>query len=116
MATASDAMSRRMKTASTIGRVGASGTRNILVVNHALFFSDLALRREGASILPDYDVVIFDEAHTVEAVAGDHLGLACRAAQFRYSLNKLYNERPAKGCWSITTGGWSEADHASVVD
>ena len=47
----------------------------ILVVNHALFFSDLALRRVGASILPDYDAVIFDEAHTLEAVAGDHLGL-----------------------------------------
>ena len=38
----------------------------ILIVNHALFFSDLALRRAGASILPDYDVVIFDEAHTLE--------------------------------------------------
>ena len=37
----------------------------LLVVNHALFFSDLALRREGASILPDYDAVIFDEAHTL---------------------------------------------------
>ena len=47
----------------------------LLIVNHALFFSDLALRRNGASILPDYDAVIFDEAHTLEAVAGDHLGL-----------------------------------------
>ena len=35
----------------------------ILVVNHALFFTDLALRRENVSILPKYDVVIFDEAH-----------------------------------------------------
>jgi ATP-dependent DNA helicase DinG len=43
----------------------------ILIVNHALFFSDLALRRVGASILPDYDAVVFDEAHTLEAVAGD---------------------------------------------
>ena len=48
---------------------------HMLVVNHALFFSDLALRRHGVSILPDYDVVILDEAHTVEAVAGDHLGI-----------------------------------------
>ena len=47
----------------------------ILVVNHALLFSDIALRQRGVSILPDYDVVILDEAHTVEAVAGDHLGL-----------------------------------------
>ena len=38
---------------------------NLLIVNHALFFSDLALRREGASLLPDYKVVVFDEAHIV---------------------------------------------------
>ena len=31
---------------------------HVLVVNHALFFSDLALRRAGASILPDYDVAM----------------------------------------------------------
>ena len=48
---------------------------NILVVNHALFITDLALRAAGASLLPDYDVAIFDEAHTLEAVAGEHLGL-----------------------------------------
>ena len=33
----------------------------LLIVNHALFFSDLALRRQGVSILPDYDAVIIDE-------------------------------------------------------
>src|SRR5438445_7160812 len=48
---------------------------NILIVNHALFMTDLALRGSGASLLPEYDVAIFDEAHTLEAVAGDHLGL-----------------------------------------
>jgi len=69
----------------------------ILIVNHALFFSDLALRRQGASILPDYDVVIFDEAHTVEAVAGDHLGLSITSGQIDYVLRKLYNERTNRG-------------------
>jgi Rad3-related DNA helicase len=48
---------------------------NILIVNHALFFSDLALRRAGASLLPDYKVAILDEAHTLEDVAADHLGI-----------------------------------------
>ncbi len=69
----------------------------ILVVNHALFFSDLALRREGASILPKYDVVIFDEAHTLEAVASDHLGVSITSGQIDYLLNKLYNDRTNKG-------------------
>lgn len=69
----------------------------ILVVNHALFFSDLALRRVGVSILPDYDAVVLDEAHTVESVAGDHLGLSVTSGQIEYTLNKLYNDRTNKG-------------------
>jgi ATP-dependent DNA helicase DinG len=69
----------------------------LLIVNHALFFSDLALRRQGASILPDYDAVVFDEAHTLEAVAGEHLGLGVTAGQVNYLLNKLYNDRTNKG-------------------
>ena len=69
----------------------------ILVVNHALFFSDLALRRVGVSILPDYDAVVFDEAHTLEAVAGDHLGISASSGQVEYTLNKLYNDRTNKG-------------------
>lgn len=70
---------------------------DVLVVNHALFFSDLAIRREGSSILPDYDTVILDEAHTIEAVAGDHLGLSITNSQFDYLFNKLYNDRTQKG-------------------
>ena len=69
----------------------------LLVVNHALFFSDLALRRVGASIIPDYDAVIFDEAHTLEAVAGDHLGISATSGQVQYVLNKLFNDRTNKG-------------------
>ena len=69
----------------------------ILVVNHALLFSDIALRRVGASILPDYDIVVLDEAHTVEAVAGEHLGLHVTSGSVEYTLNKLYNDRTNKG-------------------
>lgn len=70
---------------------------DILVVNHALFFSDLALRRNHAQILPDYDVVVLDEAHTIEAVASDHLGLSVTSGQIEYILNRLYNSRQQKG-------------------
>jgi ATP-dependent DNA helicase DinG len=69
----------------------------VLVVNHALLFSDLALRRNGVSILPDYDILILDEAHTVEAVAGDHLGIRVTSGQVEYTLSKLYNDRTQKG-------------------
>ncbi len=42
----------------------------LIVVNHHLFFADLALRDTGhAAVLPDYDAVIFDEAHQIEDTA-----------------------------------------------
>jgi ATP-dependent DNA helicase DinG len=69
----------------------------ILVVNHALFFTDLSLRRENVSILPKYNVVIFDEAHQIEAVAGDHLGLSITSGQIEFTLRKLYNDRTNRG-------------------
>jgi ATP-dependent DNA helicase DinG len=70
---------------------------HLLVVNHALFFSDLALRRQGANLLPDYKVVIFDEAHTLEDVAADHLGLQISRGSVEYLLNKLFNPRTRRG-------------------
>jgi ATP-dependent DNA helicase DinG len=78
----------------------------ILIVNHALFFSDLALRRAGASLLPKYEAVIFDEAHTLESVAGDHLGIGVTSGQVSYLLNKLYNERTNKGL--LVFQGWNQ--------
>ena len=52
---------------------------DLVVVNHHLFFADLALRSSsagdlGAAVLPRYDAVIFDEAHAVEEVATEHFG------------------------------------------
>lgn len=70
---------------------------DLLIVNHALFFSDLSLRRDDASILPEYDTVIFDEAHTIESVAADHLGLSVSEGQVDYLMNRLYNEQANRG-------------------
>src|SRR5262249_40363548 len=70
---------------------------HILVVNHALFFSDLALRPVGASLLPGYKVVIFDEAHTLEDVAADHMGLQITQGQLDYLFNSLLSTTGNKG-------------------
>ena len=69
----------------------------LLVVNHALFFADLSLRRMGVNLLPDYHAVILDEAHTIEQVASSHLGLTVTSAQISYALNKLFNDQTNKG-------------------
>jgi ATP-dependent DNA helicase DinG len=70
---------------------------NLLVVNHALFFADLAVRRQGGGVLPDYHAVIFDEAHTLEDVAADHLGIGVSQGGVEYVLNQLYAPRGHKG-------------------
>jgi ATP-dependent DNA helicase DinG len=75
----------------------AAFAANVLVVNHALFFSDLALRRVGVGLLPDYHAVIFDEAHTLEDVAADHLGLSVTQGGVEYLLNQLLAPRSHKG-------------------
>ncbi|MGL6096593.1 MAG: ATP-dependent DNA helicase [Fimbriiglobus sp.] len=75
----------------------ATHAANVLVVNHALFFADLALRRAGGGLLPEYQAVIFDEAHTLEDVAADHLGLSVSQGGVEYVLNQLLAPRGNKG-------------------
>jgi len=48
---------------------------DIVVVNHHLFFADLALRNGAyGAVLPDYAAVILDEAHQIEDVASEYFG------------------------------------------
>ncbi len=48
---------------------------DLIIVNHHLFFADLALRQDDfGSILPEYSAVVFDEAHEIEDVASDYFG------------------------------------------
>jgi ATP-dependent DNA helicase DinG len=57
----------------------AAEASQLVVVNHALFFADLALRsrggEDGLRVLPRYDAVVFDEAHALEDVATEHFGV-----------------------------------------
>ena len=48
---------------------------DIVVVNHHLFFADLALRNSAyGNVLPDYSAVILDEAHLIEDVVSEYFG------------------------------------------
>ncbi len=48
---------------------------DILVINHHLYFSDLALKEEGfGELLPEANVLIFDEAHQLPEIAGNFYG------------------------------------------
>ncbi len=75
---------------------------DVVVVNHHLFFADLALRSSsagdaGAAVLPRYDAVIFDEAHAVEEVATEHFGVqlsSFRVAELARDALKALQTRP----------------------
>jgi len=83
---------------------------NILVVNHALLFSELAAQREGIALLGKYDCAIIDEAHNIENVAGEHFGIYLSEAQLYNTLNNLYHPKYQKGL--LATIGASPAIEA----
>lgn len=50
----------------------------LIVVNHHLFFADLALKQGGfGEVIPEHDAIIFDEAHHLENVASSYFGMEC---------------------------------------
>ena len=73
----------------------------ILVVNHHLLFADLAARLGGAGytgtvVLPPYNRVIIDEAHTVEEAATSFFSKEFSRLGVYRNLSRLYRKRRAK--------------------
>src|SRR4029077_19260438 len=62
---------------------GRAREADLIIVNHHLFFADLALKQDDfGSILPEYSAVVFDEAHEIEDVASDYFGR--QTSNFRF--------------------------------
>jgi ATP-dependent DNA helicase DinG len=60
---------------------------DIIIVNHHLFFADLAIKREAdgapdAGVLPEFAAVVFDEAHELEDVASSYFGVSVSNLRF----------------------------------
>ena len=70
---------------------------DIVIVNHHLFFSDLKLRADsfGKQVLPDYDAVIFDEAHHAPSAIADRFGESISKSAFSSIVFECHGlERP----------------------
>jgi ATP-dependent DNA helicase DinG len=70
---------------------------HLLVLNHHVLLADLALRRSGASFLPEVDAVIVDEAHDLEETAVEHLGVRASSLGLAQVLGRLWNPRTRQG-------------------
>jgi ATP-dependent DNA helicase DinG len=69
---------------------------DIIIVNHHLFFADLALRQgDFGSVLPDYSTLVFDEAHELEDVATQYFGVMVsnyRIEELARDADRVLNE------------------------
>ena len=63
-----------------------------------MYMADVALRRAGVNYLPQHRVVVFDEAHHLERVATESLGLRLTRGTVAWHLNRL---RPRRGTRSL---------------
>lgn len=68
---------------------------DVLISNHHLYFADLAIRKEAGfendfSIFPNYDMVVFDEAHNIEKVARDYFSYEVSKYAFTKAMNNIY--------------------------
>lgn len=95
----------------TRARAAAAGA-DLMIVNHHLFFADLSLKRTGrADLLPDYDAVIFDEAHHIENVCTQFFGTQVSG----YRLSELVRDSRAYIA-SDLPGGLPAEVHALLKD
>ncbi len=74
---------------------------DLIVVNHHLFFADLAIKQQAqnapdAGVLPDVDAVVFDEAHELEAIASNYFGLQVSNIRFEELARDLETMLRAK--------------------
>jgi len=70
---------------------------SVVIMNHALFFTSMALKETDEQYLFENDFVVFDEAHTLEGIAGAGLGKTLSSTQVLWVLHRLYNPRTRRG-------------------
>ena len=71
---------------------------DVIVVNHHLFFTLFdGISEDKDGYLYKNDFIIFDEGHTVEQVATDHVAPSLSREMVKYHLLKLYNQQKKKG-------------------
>jgi ATP-dependent DNA helicase DinG len=89
----------------------------IVVVNHHLFFADLALRGpHPGRVLPDYDAVIFDEAHQLEDIATEFFGMRVSRRRLDRLLVDAERALRAAGATDPLFGGDSALRSVSAVE
>ena len=89
----------------------AAEQAQLVVVNHHLFFADLALRGpHPGRVLPNYEVVIFDEAHQLEDIATDFFGIKISSQALARLMRELLR------AFELHASLGFAADHAAATN
>ncbi len=107
---------------------------DLVIVNHALFFMELHLLGENDNaepededqgdaaepaqgiLLPRFDAVVLDEAHTIESVAAEHIGISLSHAGIRWLLRRLWNPKSERGLLAVLQAGKIVPAIAELLD
>lgn len=81
----------------------AAQEAELVVVNHSLLFTDLVSQNR---ILPEHQRLIFDEAHNLEQVATDYLGLSLNRWEVHNFLQGLYSRKAGESGLLAKLGAW----------
>lgn len=73
---------------------------HVVIMNHALFFTVLSGQENPEQYIFENDFAVFDEAHTLESVAGTGLGKSLSQFQVLATIRKLFNHRTKRGLLS----------------
>ncbi len=87
----------------------------LLVVNHHVLMSDLAMRKRGASFLPALDAVVIDEGHDLGDVASEHFGDRLSARGVRYHLGRIWSSKRKRGLLAHVDADTLKRDVASLA-
>jgi ATP-dependent DNA helicase DinG len=69
----------------------------VVVANHALLLSDVVARRERSALLPDKAMAVIDEAHHLERMASEHLGIHISPWDLEQALAPVMDAKSGKG-------------------
>src|SRR6266540_2920060 len=93
---------------------------DVIVLNHTLLFillgsPDQQAERESGFLFPN-DLLILDEAHTVEQVASKQIGIGVSQYGLRSTIQRLYNSRTRKGLFTVMRDAEGVRLAAELVD
>lgn len=88
---------------------------HLVIVNHALLLSNATV---GGTLIPDYDVLIIDEAHHLEEEATNHLGFELTQAGFNEHFQSLSGEGglPNQAITAFRTATTNTTDRRETVE